>query len=71
MGVKWCIQDHLEQIQLHLVIVEADQLCWHLVLPPAQLWAAEPLSRAVPEPILSRTLLSRLRAAQERLEPFF
>ena len=29
MGVKWCIQDHLEQIQLHLVIVEADQLCWH------------------------------------------
>ena len=23
------IQDHLEQIQLCLVIVEADQLCWH------------------------------------------
>ena len=28
MEVKWCMQDHLEQIQPSLVLVEVDQLCW-------------------------------------------
>ena len=29
MEVKWCMQDHLEQIRPYLVLVEVDQPCWH------------------------------------------